>query len=355
MSHNAPGGEPENPYHLERPLKVTLSCTQTCNLDCMHCYADCSEQHAAAEMRGEEWRALADGLIEDGVISLFIEGGEPFQRSEDLLALVRHCAPRMMTRIRTNGTLVTPAVAHELKASGLGGCLVDIMGASAGTHDRMTGIPGSFEAACAGVSALLAAGIPTEMLLILNRHNVGELDDYMALAQRLGVRKVGILRLYPIGRAKRHWDELALSMEEMTAALSALRPPPGIKLMQSWHPNDGNCCWQMAAIDPFGRSIGCSYLREFVDYGDVRDAGLLPTWDHPLYRTLRAGKVERSCGSCASSQGSHGGCRSTAYAFTGRWAAPDPFDATLNDGVDLRVLPDWLLQTGPRRPRPSHT
>src|SRR3546814_10392929 len=63
----------------------------------------------------------------------------------------------------------------------------------------------------------------------------------------------------------------------------------------------------MAAVDPFGRSIGCSYLREFVDYGDVREDGILPTWDHPLYRELRAGEVERSCGTCAGTQGSHGG------------------------------------------------
>src|SRR3546814_8772827 len=68
-------------------------------------------------------------------------------------------------------------------------------------------------------------------------------------------------------------DVCSSDREEMTAALGALKPPPGIKLMQSWHPNDGNCCWQMAAVDPFGRSIGCSYLREFVDYGDVREDG----------------------------------------------------------------------------------
>ncbi|MFN4090717.1 MAG: radical SAM/SPASM domain-containing protein [Alphaproteobacteria bacterium] len=344
---------PRNPHHLERPLKATLSCTQTCNLNCLHCYADCDARHARDEMRAEEWRHLADRLIEDGVMSLFVEGGEPFCRADDLLALLRHCARRMMTRVRTNGTLVTPDLARTLKAGGLGGALVDVMGATAATHDGMTGVPGSFERACAGVTALLDAGIPTEMLLILNRRNVAELDAYMTLAQRLGVRKVGILRLYPIGRAKRHWGDLALSLHEMTAAIGALKPPAGIRLMQSWHPNDGNCCWQMAAVDPFGRSIGCSYLREFVDYGDVREAGILPSWDHPLYRELRAGAVEESCATCAASQGSHGGCRSTAYAFHRRWGAPDPFDATLNHGVDLRVLPDWLLQTGARRPGPA--
>ena len=120
-------GAIRNPHHLERPLKVTLSCTQTCNLDCKHCYADCDAARAGEEMRGDEWRALADSFIEDGVISLFIEGGEPFRRVDDLLALVRHCGRRMMTRIRTNGTLVTPELARELKAAGLGDMLLDVL------------------------------------------------------------------------------------------------------------------------------------------------------------------------------------------------------------------------------------
>src|SRR3546814_11922590 len=116
-------------------------------------------------MRGDEWRALVDRLIEDGVVSLFIEGGEPFRRTADLLDLLRHCARRMMTRIRTNGTLITPELARDLKAAGLGGCLVDVLGAHALTHEGMTGPPGSFEWACASIAALPEPGLPTDIPL----------------------------------------------------------------------------------------------------------------------------------------------------------------------------------------------
>ena len=85
------------------------------------------------------------------------------------------------------------------------------------------------------------------------------------------------------------------------------------------------------------RLIGCAYLREYVDFGNVLHEPFLRTWDHPLGRQLRSGKVERSCGSCAATQGSHGGCRATAYAFHGRFDAPDPFDLELNNGVDLQL------------------
>jgi radical SAM protein with 4Fe4S-binding SPASM domain len=342
-------GAIRNPMHLETPLKVTISFTHSCNLDCRHCYADCTATPSEDELSLDEWIAFLDELFDNDVIALLFEGGEPFNRP-DFLKVVRHCGRRFMTRIRTNGTLVTPELARELRWVGVGTVLVDVMGACARTHDLLTGTPGSFERALAGVRALLEAGVPTQMLLILNRQNVAELQDWVDLAHALGVPRVGVLRLYPIGRVKGHWSEMALSLDEMMRALEALRVPAGLTLMQSWHPNDGNCCWQMAAVDARGNSIGCTYLRELVHYGNIRETPFLDTWDHPLYRELRAGRVTDSCRSCSESQGSCGGCRSTAFAFHGRWDAPDPFDVTLNDGVDLRALPDWMLQAKPRPP-----
>src|SRR3546814_7629721 len=76
-----------------------------------------------------------------------------------LVTGVQTCALPILTRIRTNGTLITAELARDLKAAGLGGCLVDVMGAHAATHDGMTGTPGSFGRACAGIAALLDAGI----------------------------------------------------------------------------------------------------------------------------------------------------------------------------------------------------
>lgn len=345
-----PDGPPlANPMQLEAPVKLTVSYTASCPLDCRHCYADCATDTGHGELTTQEWIRFLDERLEAGVISLLFEGGEPLARS-DFLDVLASCAPRALTRVRTNGWLITADLAARLRALAVGTVLVDFMGARADSHDWFARRDGAFERACNAVRLLVEAGVPTQMLIILNRRNMGELPAFLKLAQELDVRTVGILRLYPIGRAKHLWDELAMTLEEQMAVLNALRPPAGMKVMQSWHPNDGNCCWQMAAVTPVGDSIGCSYLREFVSYGNVREMAFEKTWNHPLYRELRAGKVEASCGSCADREGSHGGCRSTAYAYHGRWAAPDPFDTELNRGVDLRDLPEWMLQARPRPP-----
>ena len=65
--------------------------------------------------------------------------------------------------------------------------------------------------------------------------------------------------------------------------------------------------------------------------------------DHEHDETARRDAAETEaiiCADCAASQGSHGGCRAAAYAFHGRFEAPDPYDSVLNGGLDLTRLPD---------------
>lgn len=324
---------------LETPPKITIGITEACPLQCRHCYADCARAPKPGELAAEQWIALLGGLAEQGVIQAYFEGGEPLAKP-GFLDIIRAAAPVMMTLVRTHGTLVTATVARDLRAAGLGGAMVDLMGADAATHDAATGTPSSFTQACAGIAHLAAAGVPTDVLVILTRQTAPQLTAIARLASGLGARRLGVLRLYPLGRARAAWPELALGLPAQMAALAALQRPPGLGLMQSWHPNDHNCCWQAAAINAFGRAIGCMYLREYVDFGDATAVPYNDIFrDNPLYRLLRSGNVEESCASCGDSQGSHGGCRSAAYAFHGRWTAPDPFDTGLNHGLDLTRLP----------------
>jgi radical SAM protein with 4Fe4S-binding SPASM domain len=329
---------------LTSPPKITFGITEACPLRCRHCYADCAAVPKPGELDTADWLRLVDELVEDGVIQFYIEGGEPLAKP-GILDLLASCGRQAMTLLRTHGTLIDAAMADALEATGLGRVLVDLMGAEAATHDWFTGVPGSFEAACDGIRCCVARGLPTDVLVILTRQTAPQLNALLRLAADLGAQRVGVLRLYPLGRSKQIWSEIALSIEEQMAAIRALQPPPGLSVMQSWHPNDRNCCWQAAAVDAFGRAIGCMYLREYVDFGRIGTVRHIDIWrHHPLYRHLRAGRVERGCSDCTASQGSAGGCRAAAYAFHGRWTAPDPFDEPLNDGVDLRVLPERILR-----------
>src|SRR5229473_236888 len=198
---------------FERPPKVTFALTETCNLECRHCYADCNKAAKRPELSTAEWLRLIDYLAANGVIQTYIEGGEPLLRP-DIFRILRKASGKMMTLLRTNGTLIDAAVARRLKSAGVGHVFVELMGACAATHDWFAGVPGSFALACGAVGHLVAAGIKTDVLTILTKPNAGEIQAILELARSLGAQRVGVLRLYPLGQAKRSWGELALSLAE---------------------------------------------------------------------------------------------------------------------------------------------
>ncbi len=327
---------------LDKPFKLTICVTQTCSMDCKLCYADCNND-PAGELTTTQWKRFIDELVAENFLHIFFEGGEPFNRP-DFEELLAHVDRRLYVAVRTHAIGIDQDRAQRLKKMGVGRVYVDLFSAEASVQDELTGSPGSYGRAVAGIKNACAAGINVTILGILSRRNYRNLQAYIDLAEELGADQVGVLRLYPLGRAKRNWSTLSLSAEQMMSALNGLRVPRTVQLMQSWHPRDGNCCWQNAAVSPAGRSIGCPYLREYVDFGNITEMPFLETWAHPLYQQLRSSDVEETCSECSATQGTLGGCRSTAYAFHGRFTASDPYCFHNNQGVDLHDLPQWLLR-----------
>ncbi len=328
-----------NESRLESPIKLTVCLTEQCNLDCAFCYADCHAAKERRELPMRFWRRFLAECIDDGVIAFYFEGGEPFLR-EGFEELIGELAERAFVMVRTNATLIDEARARRLRDLGVGEVFVDLWGASAAVHEAMTGSAGSHAATLKGIDNLVAAGVSVKLLYVLTRLNAQEAAAAARLAEdRVPGAAIAYLRLYPLGRARRDWERLSLPLDEQMAALERAKQT-GARVIHSWHPNNHNCCWQMAAVRADGEAIGCAYLRDYVAFGSVTEKSLLETWAHPLHRRLRSGAVEASCSECAASQGSHGGCRAAAYAFHGRFEAPDPYDSLLNGGLNLTRLPD---------------
>ena len=95
---------------------------------------------------------------------------------------------------------------------------------------------------------------------------------------------------------------------------------------------------QVTNFDPSGSQVG--HKESVADTARV----LGRMFDAIQYRGRRQSDVEETCAECSQTQGTLGGCRSTAYAFHGRFTASDPYCIHNNQGVDLNVLPQWLLR-----------
>src|ERR1044072_1203595 len=74
---------------LQSPFKITLSITQTCNLKCKYCYADCNSARAKDELTTSEGIRFVDYLAANDFVSLYIAGGEPLARP-GFLTLLEH-------------------------------------------------------------------------------------------------------------------------------------------------------------------------------------------------------------------------------------------------------------------------
>lgn len=168
------------------PLSGGLDLTRRCNLRCRHCYLG-GEDSPEAELTTEQWTGIIGELAEAGCLFLLITGGEPLLRP-DFPAIYRHAKQKgMVVTVFTNGTLVTEAMVRLFRDWPPHEVEVSIYAATPATHDRVTGVEGSFEQAWQGIRQLLGAGVRLKLKTVLMTMNQPELEGMRALALEAGV------------------------------------------------------------------------------------------------------------------------------------------------------------------------
>ncbi|MGD9939698.1 MAG: radical SAM protein [Clostridia bacterium] len=169
----------ERPKEQRKPV-VVFSATKRCNLKCCHCYAHSPDGQAEPELTTAQAKALIDDLSAFGSPVMLFSGGEPLMRT-DMPELMAYAVERKMrATLSTNGTLITEAMARELKKVGLTYAGISLDGLAA-AHDSFRGVDGAFDKALAGIRACKKAGIKVGLRLTLTRSTVEEIDNIFRL------------------------------------------------------------------------------------------------------------------------------------------------------------------------------
>jgi radical SAM protein with 4Fe4S-binding SPASM domain len=176
------------------PFAAVFELTYTCNLSCKHCYIAVAHRK---ELSAEKIKDVLEQLVEMGTFHICFTGGEIFTR-HDCLDILNYAKDKgFFIVILTNGTLITPQIADAVKEIKPRGMEISLLGATAKTHDSITGVPGSFKKAVNAIKMLVDRGIYVVTKTTLLKLNVHEYQHIKALAKGLGaVPKIssGIVR-----------------------------------------------------------------------------------------------------------------------------------------------------------------
>ena len=177
---------------------MTRGGTWHCNQKCLHCYAAGQPLSDTPELTTAQWKEILAKLRAANVPQVTFTGGEPTLRA-DLVELVE-AAQWFVTRLNTNGRLLTPELCRRLYEASLDSVQVTLYSHDPAIHNALVGAEG-FDDTVTGIRNAVAAGLSVSVNTPLCSLN----EDYAAAVRfvnGLGVRYVTCSGLIPSGSAE---------------------------------------------------------------------------------------------------------------------------------------------------------
>ncbi|MFI7067639.1 mycofactocin radical SAM maturase [Kribbella sp. NPDC050124] len=324
-------------YGLDAPICLTWELTYACNLACAHCLSS-SGRRDPRELTTAQCEAVMDELQRMQVFYVNVGGGEPTIRPDFWHLLEYAVSHQVGVKFSTNGVRITRERARFLARTDYLDVQVSLDGATAEVNDYVRG-SGSYETATTALENLAAEGFTdTKLSVVVTRHNVTQLDEFKALADRYGAI-LRLTRLRPSGRGADVWDELHPLPEQQ-------------RMLYDWlvaHGEDvltGDSFFHLSAygeslpglnlcgagrvvclIDPVGDVYACPFAihENFLAGNVLDDGGFQRVWrSSALFAELRSPQSSGACGSCRHFDACRGGCMAAKF-FTGLpLDGPDP-------------------------------
>jgi len=308
----------ETLYERALTARVPISCsfevTRRCNLKCVHCYNNLpfgDPKARQSELRAEEHFRILDEITEAGCLWILYTGGEVFAR-RDFLEIYAYAKKKgLLITIFTNGTRLSPEVADYLENRPPFSIEITMYGYTRETHERVTGVRGSYEQCMGGIRLLMERHLPLKlktMAMTVNEHEIRDMKRFCEedlgvefkfdaminpridgskspLAFRLTPREVVSLDLRDKDRMM-GWEQFCGRF------LGALHEPNPTDLLY-----DCGGGLNSFAIDPSGKLSACVLSRRNVF--DLRTGSFREGWENFLLgkRNQKRTKMTR-CVSC---------------------------------------------------------
>ncbi len=273
-----------------------------CNQKCIHCYAAGQNYADKKELSTEEWKKVIDKCREVCIPQLTFTGGEPTMR-KDLVELIDY-AKWFITRLNTNGVLLTEELCKKLYDASLDSVQITFYSSNEEEHNKLVGAK-NFEKTVEGIKNAIKVGLPLSIntpLCTINKNYV----ETLKYLHSLGVKYVTCSGLIITGNAKKEASKSTqLSEEELYNILKEACEYTKANLMEisftspGWLKEDKirelgldvpscGACLSNMAIAPDGEVVPCqSWLGEDAGLGNMLTTKWEKIWNNPKCKKNR--------------------------------------------------------------------
>ncbi len=313
-------------------MLVSWNTTNQCNMLCEHCYRDAGTK-SVDELSTAEARQLITDIKKAGFQIMIFSGGEPLMRADiyELGAFATQQGLRAV--LGTNGSLITPEVAIQLKSAGFMAAGVSLDSLYPQKNNDFRKLENAYQLTIAGMKNLKAAGLPFQIHTTVMDWNVEELEAITDFAVEIGAMAHHVFFLVPTGRGINIEDEAlrVVEYEKTIARLMEKQKQVSIEIKPTCAPQfirvadkkgiplrfTKGCLAGISycIISPVGNVQPCAYLD--VRLGNVREKPFDLIWkENEILTTLRTMDYGGKCGLC-DYKSKCGGCRARASYYSG--------------------------------------
>src|SRR4051812_33910094 len=185
----------------EQPFIVIWETTQACDLACVHCRACAQPLRDQLELSTAEAKKLIDDIADVQAPVFVMTGGDPLKRP-DMYELVSYCRERGVRASLTPSAtpLLTKDAIQRLKGNGLARLAISLDGSTPQLHDNFRKVAGSYDCTLNAVRWARELGLGVQLNTTITRHNLHDLDNLIALMERLDIVLWSVFFLVPTGR-----------------------------------------------------------------------------------------------------------------------------------------------------------
>ncbi|HMG56649.1 MAG TPA: pyrroloquinoline quinone biosynthesis protein PqqE [Kofleriaceae bacterium] len=327
-----------SPQPRPRPYVLVAELTYRCPLRCAYCSNPTEIQDRPA-LAGADWQRVLGEASELGVVQVHFTGGEPLLR-DDLEALVARAAQlELYSNLITSGMPLTRDRLAALQAAGLCALQLSFQAARPGASAQIAGVD-AFDHKLQVAGWVRELGLPLTVNVVLHRENLDEVDQIIALAERLGADRLELANTQYLGWAYQNRAALMPSLAQLDAARAVVAAARArlrgrmeiLFVLPDYHGDRPRTCmngWgeRYIVVTPDGRALPChaAHILPLV-FPDLRAQSLASAWhDSEAFQKFRGtDHLREPCKSCDQREVDHGGCRCQAFLLTGDASAADP-------------------------------